>query len=506
MNTYPQNNQDTSFDYGELFENVQLNDVFPDSKTFNDCTPKFKNEEILEKYLKEKTSSNFNLKEFVSSNFHLPRNKSVEYKSDLSKPVANHIDDLWEILTRQPDQVKGKDAGSLIPLPHSYIVPGGRFQEIYYWDSYFSMLGLQVSNRFDLIESILDNFSYLINTLGYIPNGNRTYFLGRSQPPFFSLMVQLLQDEKGDEILLQYLPFLEKEYHFWMYGAENLNEAVRENNRVVKMPNGTILNRYWDANDTPRKESYREDIELAEESDQIPAEIYRHIRAAAESGWDFSSRWFKDGRHMKTIHTTDIIPVDLNCLLLNLERALQKGYSLLNDSKAVKSFETKINQRTEAIQTYCWNQEKGFYFDYDFSINEQCAVYSLAAAFPLFFQIARPEQASDVAEILKNQFLQKGGLLTTLNYSGQQWDAPNGWAPLHWVAYAGLKSYGLDELAENIRKNWVEANINFYKKTGKLTEKYNIVEKGTEAGGGEYPNQDGFGWTNGVLLKFLNQF
>ncbi|HLZ17538.1 MAG TPA: trehalase family glycosidase, partial [Cyclobacteriaceae bacterium] len=283
-------------DLGLLFEEVQINNVLGDGKTFPDCTPKRSLVEINSVFLSEKSSPRFDLKKFVEANFELPKTYSTGYKSDTAKSARQHIGALWNVLTRKPDEA----GGSLIPLPHPYIVPGGRFREIYYWDSYFTVLGLRESGRIDLIQSMVDNFAYLIDTVGYIPNGNRTYFLGRSQPPFFSLMVKLLSEEKakskeGKEIstLVKYLPFLEGEYLFWMKGAEDLNGKQAAKHRVVRLPDGAILNRYWDENNTPRPEAFKEDVELSHQSTQGREELFRHLRAAAESGWDFSSRWFK---------------------------------------------------------------------------------------------------------------------------------------------------------------------------------------------------------------------
>jgi alpha,alpha-trehalase len=303
---------------------------------------------------------------------------------------------------------------------------------------------------------------------------------------------------------LKYLPALEKEYDFWMKGKELLSNTNQSERRVVKMPNGNILNRYWDSNETPRPEAYKEDLEIAEHSSENAEKIFRHIRAAAESGWDFSSRWFKDGQNMTTIHTTDIIPIDLNCLLLNLERTLFRAFLLLDDNYSAKKFYNATKVREKAIKKYCYSVELGFYFDYDFVEQQHTNSYSLAAVFPLFFEIANKFQATNVAKILKDQFLQEGGVITTTNHSGQQWDAPNGWAPLQYFTYEGLKRYGFDNLAHKVKTRWMETNETVYIQSGKMTEKYNVETPNIKAGGGEYPNQDGFGWTNGVMIKFLN--
>ncbi len=483
----------------EVFKAVQMSSFFPDSKTFTDYIPKTDIGIIEVKFLAQRNEPDFNLAQFVAENFDKNPFESLEYHSDTTKAISEHLDGLWEILTREPADAQG----SLIALPHPYIVPGGRFQEIYYWDSYFSILGLQTSRRVDLIENIVNNFAHLIDQIGYIPNGNRAYFLGRSQPPFFSLMVEVLREEKGDEILTKYLPVLEKEYQFWMSGKDELSTQNQANNRVVLLEDGVVLNRFWDEYDTPRPESYREDVELAESLSEHSEGFYRHIRAAAESGWDFSSRWFKDCQNMNTIHTTEILPVDLNCLLLNLEKTLSKAHSLSGNEEESQEYTILASQRESAISTYFYNAEKGFYFDYDFVAQSQKDCYSLAAVFPLFFKVAKQADAETVANVLKTDFLQDGGVITTLNKTGQQWDSPNGWAPLQYMTYKGLVQYGFMDLANEVKNRWMKTNEKVYQQTGKMTEKYNVKTPDILAGGGEYPNQDGFGWTNGVYLKFL---
>lgn len=494
------------FQLGELFEEVQINNLLGDGKTFPDCIPTRPLEEINSDYLRKKESGELDLRKFILENFELPKADSTSYKSDSAKSAEQHIISLWQVLTRQPDE----EGGSLIALPHPYIVPGGRFRESYYWDSYFTMLGLAASNRIDMIENMVNNFSYLIEKIGYIPNGNRTYFLGRSQPPFFSLMVKLLGDSRKSDLaenqlypIIKYLSSLEKEYRFWMRGSDKLSAAHSIDHRVVLMPDGCILNRYWDEFNTPRPEAYKEDIELSHQSSQPPAVLFRHLRAAAESGWDFSSRWFNDVNTFASIHTTDLIPVDLNCLLYHLEVTLSEGHILSGNGLQSTKYLKLAHQRKAAIQKYCWSEDRKFFFDYDFMEQKQTEHLTLAAAFPLFFEIATPDQALSVEKILKEKFLKAGGMTTTLSHSGQQWDAPNGWAPLQWIVYKGLLNYGFNDLAHLLKTNWITTNRKVYSQTGKMTEKYDVWSDNGEASGGEYPNQDGFGWTNGVFLAML---
>lgn len=478
-----------------LYEDVQQAGIFADSKYFVDALPKTSVTDILARYAHERTQPLFSLLKFIQENFILPDVQTDDYSS-ANKPIDTHLNELWNILQRTPDET----GGTLISLPYPYIVPGGRFREIYYWDSYFTMLGLQESGRLDLIEHMVNNFAFLINTIGHIPNGNRTYYISRSQPPFFSMMVGLLQNTKGHTILDVYLPALEKEYAFWMDGADQISPEAPIFRRIVLMPDGSILNRYWDDNPTPRPEAYIEDLHIAKASNKEPQDVYRHIRAAAESGWDFSSRWFADEKHMHTIQTTDIIPVDLNCLLLNLEKTLLACYQQNKNETAIHQFKQKIESRQKAIQLYCWNKEYGFYFDYHIQQQKNTERITMAGCFPLFLAVADQHQADAAAKVIKEQLLADGGVLTTTLQTGQQWDAPNGWAPLQWVAYKGLCNYRHDELANEIKKRWMRLNEHTYEETGKMMEKYNVQDIHTKAGGGEYPNQDGFGWTNGVYL------
>src|SRR2546430_841529 len=194
---------------------------------------------------------------------------------------------LGPCLPRRPDTADARS--SLIPLPQPYVVPGGRFREVYYWDSYFTMLGLVASGRTDLVKSMLDNFAYLIATLGHIPNGNRTYYLSRSQPPFFGAMVGLYAAATDTAQALRYLEALEAEHAFWMDGVERLAPGTAYR-RVAQLPDGSVLNRYWDDRTPPepRPEAYRPDYELGQTLPATRREaFYRNVRATAESGWDF---------------------------------------------------------------------------------------------------------------------------------------------------------------------------------------------------------------------------
>ncbi|RMD96455.1 MAG: trehalase, partial [Bacteroidetes bacterium] len=208
---------------------------------------------------------------------------------------------------------------------------------------------------------------------------------------------------------------------------------------------------------------------------------------------------------LSTIITTQLIPVDLNCLLCQLEQTIARAHELSSNAAAAAQMAKAAALRSEAIQKYCWDAANGWFGDFNFAEGKATGKLTAAAVFPLFFEIASQEQAASVAEKVEAQLLKAGGLLTTPVHSGQQWDAPNGWAPLQWMAIKGFRNYGLDELANTIRDRWVALNTKVYQNTGKLVEKYNVENMNLLAGGGEYPVQDGFGWTNGVLKRLLKE-
>ena len=496
--------------YGQLFIDVQLAKIFADGKTFVDCIPKRKVSDIINDYGLAK-GPGLDLKKFVADNFELPPPPPAFNYIQKEPDAANHIRNLWSNLKRDADKMV--EGSSLLPLPNAYIVPGGRFREIYYWDSYFTMLGLKESGETVMIENMIKNFAFLIDKYGHIPNGNRTYYLSRSQPPFFSMMVNLLATIKGNSVYKTFLPQLLKEYNYWM-------DKTAATKHAVKMPDGSILNRYYDRDAIARQESYKEDYEVAEMVanelamrikmaspealkkilDDTKANTYRHLRSGAESGWDFSSRWFADEKSIATIQTTHIIPVDLNCVLYNAEMSIAKAKLLSNDKKGSLLFTKYAAKRKAAILKYCWNAKANFFCDYNIESKMQNSNITAAGIFPLFLKIATVAQAAAVTATAKKYLVKPGGIVTTPNNTGQQWDAPNGWAPLQWVAVMGFNNYNQKALAKDMATRWLTLNDKVYAATGKMMEKYNVEDLSKEAGGGEYPSQDGFGWTNGVYL------
>ena len=316
-----------------------------------------------------------------------------------------------------------------------------------------------------------------------------------------------------------------KEYAYWMDGAKEVKQGEGLKH-VMKLNDGSILNRYRDENNIPRQESYKQDYETADTAalelamlikvsseeklkeilDKRRAEACRDLRAGAESCWDFSSHWFKDASKISTIQTTNIVPVDLNCLLYNMEKIIAAGLKINGQTKLALQYKQKAAMRKAAIIKYCWNKDKGFFFDYNIAMSQQSEIITAAGMFPLFVKIATPAQAAAVAKTVESTLLKDGGIVTTTNNTGQQWDAPNGWAPLQWVSCVGFKNYGNNKLAKTIAQRWLALVEKVYANTGRLMEKYNVEDISKEAGGGEYPSQDGFGWTNGVYLAFKKMY
>jgi alpha,alpha-trehalase len=230
--------------------------------------------------------------------------------------------------------------------------------------------------------------------------------------------------------------------------------------------------------------------------------LYRNLRAAAESGWDFSSRWCADPKQLKSIETTRLVPVDLNGWLYLTEKYLSEFYEALDDPAIAEQYREAAAARKKALLHYSWNDDLGFFFDYHLDLKKTTDRWALSGVMPLFAEMATQAQAESVAKHLEKDFLKPGGFVTTLVNSSEQWDAPNGWAPLQWLAVRGLMHYGQDRLAKEAITRWLHTNEALFHETGRMMEKYNVEALSVLARGGEYPSQDGFGWTNGIALKF----
>lgn len=480
--------------YGPLLARVQERGILADGKTFVDATPRRAVVDIMADFASLPPGDDA-LRRFIEQNFDLPALIGQAQPSVPTKSLRAYIRDMWSELARLPGL--GIDNSSALPIGHRHIVPGGRFREIYYWDSFFTMLGLIRDGETALATGIVDAMTDMIEAYGHIPNGTRTYYLGRSQPPLYHMMVELLGDAEPAAAARR-LDAMKREHAWWMDGADTIGPGQAKG-RVVKLADGSLFNRYWDPRRTPRDESWGEDVATAANSDRPEQDVYQDLRAGAESGWDFSSRWLNDNR-LSSIRTTTIVPVDLNMFLYGLETTI----AACGDVDADR-YGQLANDRREAMNRHLWNPDGGFFVDYDITNNLPRNVLTAAALAPLLVGAASEEQADRTKRAVESGLLARGGLHTTQAASGQQWDRPNGWAPLQWIAVAGLQRYGHDGLAREIASRWVDTVNVTFQRTGLLFEKYD-VEHSDVGGGGEYETQTGFGWTNGVTADFIDRY
>lgn len=484
----------------DLFQRYSLVADDPDMKALVDASPRAEVETVMDAYRREQPHSAAEIRDFVNRWLKLPVGTVSCGTTDRSASLMAHINGLWRSLVRR-DTCACADI-SRIALPARYVVPGGRFRECYYWDTLFTVAGLRFHDR-ELCTEIVRNLAFLIDEFGFVPNGNRTYYLTRSQPPIFFATLAELQENQPAVAFAANLSHLRREHAFWMAGENGENGS---GGHVVRMPGGEVLNRYWDDGDWPRDEAYRADIALANRArDRPTAEVLRDVRAACESGWDFSSRWFAECASMDSIMTTSIIPSDLNALLFGLETAIAVGAKEVGDQALTSEFRKRAALRSHAMNRYLWNERDGFFDDYDLSNRRRRSAATPACLFALFCGVATASQARRTAHFVEQMLLAPGGLLTSIRDTGEQWDAPNGWAPLQWIAVEGLERYGHSVLAHEIARRWLVLLNNVFEASGRLFEKYDVVGLSSGAGG-EYPLQDGFGWTNGVAVALLHRY
>ena len=385
---------------------------------------------------------------------------------ELKKSILDYIDGYWHKLIRSNvDDVK-----TLIGLPKPYLVPsdGHMFQEMYYWDSYFMALAVPGTQHEHLAFGMTENCAYMLQRFGIIPNANRYYFLSRSQPPMFMNMIWMCYsilartDENAAKAYLQeMLPLAELEHEEVWLGA------AQPHHRLVH--NG--LSRYFDIN-------------------------YLDILASCESGWDHSTRC--DDRLLEHVQ------VDLNSILYMRESLFSRAWTILGDETRALAWTQRADARKQAINSLMWNQELGFFFDYDFCKEEINLHPSLAGFFPLWCGLATQDQAQRMVAEWLPRFEYPGGLVTTFEkQEGKQWAYPNGWAPLQWIVVDGLMRYGFLDDARRIMQKWCANCATVFKHTGEMWEKYNVIEIDTIPEEGLYGSVSGFGWSNSVFVDFV---
>lgn len=375
------------------------------------------------------------------------------------KKYSDYLSDNWDKLTKfAPD-----NKGSLIGLPHPYVVPDlKRFNEMYYWDSYFVILGLLASDRFKLAKGMVDNLLYLQQRFGFIPNANRTYRLTRSQPPYLTSMIKEVFEISNDKKWLEIaFTIAKKEYEdVWL-----------KDPRKTKIG----LSRYYD-------------------------KTGENGWAEHESGWDHTPR-FED-------RATEICPVDLNCNLFKYEKDFAFFASVLKKEDEAEKWEKKAEKRKELINKYMWNKRNGLFYDYDFVHKTKMKIKTLAAYHPLWSKLANEEQAEKLRENLK-LFEQRWGIATCdqdYGFKDRQWNFPNGWPPLQWIVIKGLKNYHFDTDAKRIAHKWMNLCVHVHNETGEFWEKYDVVDGEIGTDDKLYMTLRGFGWTNGIFIALANEF
>jgi alpha,alpha-trehalase len=419
-----------------------------------------------------------------------------------------------ELRTLPSDRASIREHG-LLYLPRPYVVPGGRFNEMYGWDSYFIQVGLLHDNELRLARDMVDNFIYEIEHYGTILNANRTYFLTRSQPPFLTRMILGSYAKAPDRAWLKTtVPAIDAYYRFWTTGEH----AVAE----------TGLSRYWDFGDGPApevvsderddrgrthydrvREYYRTrqvtDYDLAQyynrDRDELTPLFYKGDRSMRESGFDPSNRFGPFS--VDIIH---YLPVCLNSLLYQMEIDAAEIHTILGDKGAADTWRGRAATRKERIDALLWDEAAGLYFDYNFQTKRRRAYEFATTFYPLWTGIAGKEQAARVRGNL-SKFEAPGGILTSTQVTGSQWDAPFGWAPLQMIAVAGLRRYGYDEDADRIAAKFIALVAKEFQEHGTIVEKYDVQRRESDVAAsikfGYSANQVGFGWTNAAVLELL---
>eukprot|EP00252_Welwitschia_mirabilis_P021986 TRINITY_DN5806_c0_g1_i4.p1 TRINITY_DN5806_c0_g1~~TRINITY_DN5806_c0_g1_i4.p1 ORF type:complete len:586 (-),score=103.93 TRINITY_DN5806_c0_g1_i4:107-1864(-) len=443
---------------------------------------------------------------------------------------ALQIHSLWKYLSRRvSDSVALRtNEHTLLPLPSNMVIPGSRFREVYYWDSYWIIRGLLASKMYDTAKNVLNNLMSFIERYGFVLNGARSYYTNRSQPPLLSCMVNAIyMKTKDGGLLRKALPYLLQEHKFWNSDIHKV---------VIMDVGGTkhVLSRYYAQWDKPRPECATIDKSTASGLTHKEKKLlYREIASGAESGWDFSSRWMRDKKDLKTLNTTSIVPVDLNVFLLQMEFNIAFFAMEIGNYSIAESFNKASVARQLAIDRVLWNNNMGQWLDYwldpcncehiqiDSQNSQDVHIWNernqntdhfISNFFPLWIDAfhSDPARIEKVIHKFKSSgLLQEAGISTSLLNTGEQWDFPNGWAPAQHIIIEGISKHatkGSSQLAQDIAYRWLKTNLEAFKKTGKMHEKYDVTECGKIGGGGEYTPQTGFGWTNGVALILLETF
>ncbi|KAK6103611.1 Trehalase family protein [Brugia pahangi] len=513
---------------GDILHVVMMLGLYKDSKTFVDKPLKKDPNEVIANFQQRFTKAiteddRENVKQFIEDNFGAEGEELNEcelsdwkeeperlltIENNALRKFALQINYIWKDLCRTvKKEVKEQpQRHSLIYVPNEFIVPGGRFREYYYWDGYWIIKGLLASGMQNTTRRMIENFAYLINTFGFIPNGGRIYYLRRSQPPLFIPMVyEYYAATKNDDFLASVIETMEKELFFW---KTRRTVIIEKNGR-----NYTVF-RYRADSNVPRPESYREDYVTTEHV--LPSKkraLWRDIASAAESGWDFSSRWFADQKTMETCETSNIAPVDLNAFMCWNMAILSHIHGHLGNLTRRNELNKERSMFIDTFTDVFYDKTEKAWYDVNIRTGKRNYEAYPSIAIPLFAECYRRLDTRMMTDVLNT--LQRSGLLnfpfgipvSLINGTNQQWDFPNGWANVNHMIIEGLRRsnyYRMQQKAFDIAQKWINLNYQAYLKDGKMWEKYDVTKPyAHKAEGGEYEIQDGFGWTNGVALDLL---
>ena len=424
----------------------------------------------------------------------------------------------------------------LLYLPNTYVVPGGRFNEMYGWDSYFILLRLVRDKRTDLARGMVENFFYEIENYGAILNANRTYYFTRSQPPFLSSMIREVYEHPGEKPLskawlAKAYGYAERDYALWtspVHKAGDTGLARYDDIGAGPVPEMADDSDYYPdvirwllahpavhtdylvpAPDNPTPAEVAElaetscDIEASKvcakahvDGHRLSSDFYRGDRAMRESGFDPS---FRFGPFSGS--TDHYAPVCLNSLLYKYERDMAHFARLLGRGAEAAQWERRAADRRDAINNYLWNPTAGMFYDYDFTTHQASSYNYITAFYPLWAGLASRQQAAAVERHL-SRFEHEGGLAMSDYDSGTQWDLPFGWAPTNWLAIQGLERYGFTKDASRLAGEFSRTIRTNFERDGTMREKYNVVSGSANVAvaTGYKSNVVGFGWTNGVYL------
>ncbi|VDN91516.1 unnamed protein product, partial [Brugia pahangi] len=416
--------------------------------------------------------------------------KIARIKDENLKRFALFLNQRWKDLCRQMTRIENPKQNSLIEVPHPFIVPGGRFREFYYWDAYWIVKGLIASDLLLTEYQSWHSFrtANLIKLLcifrivfpfrfGFVPNGGRIYYLRRSQPPFLTPMMYEYYEATGDiEFIKENFNHLVKEYEFWV---QNRSISVMDEKGYKHK-----IYQYRTISNVPRPESFRADIQAAVEVGKNDRQkFFQDIASAAESGWDFSSRWFRDRNTMKTIETTNILPVDLNSLLCWNVNILKYFANIIGNTQKAEEFEKKGQEAWKALNAIFYNKLKKAWFDYNFRIKSHNTLFYPTVAMPLFtgcYTMLDYGKSTKVIDFMNesNVFNYPSGIPASLKNTGQQWDLPNGWPPLQHIIIEGMRKSDnpeAQEMAFKLARKWILANYKIYNTTKKMWEKIDVT-------------------------------